>query len=199
MILYLFISHNAVVVNDYHRISTMMQSLNYDHYLIVYGGEKHIENNYVVHINCDDSYAGLPSKTNKTMKYLSLNEKIDYVFKTDRTCIVKKIFDKTVIKDFDYCGRRIRFQNPNYHKYKCEKTSPWYNKSFNGSEIIYCAGPGYILSKKAMKIIAKDENYTNHIYEDYYVGETLKKHNILGVDIPIKEYFYDPEHGGLFR
>jgi len=198
MILYLFISHNAVVVHDYLRISAMMQSLNYDHYLIVYGGNKHIENNYVAHIECQDGYCDLPEKVNKSIKYIDNLNKYDYVFKCDRTGIIIKPFDDNVFSGTDYGGKKIQFGNPDYHKCKCEKTSPWYHKSFNGDKIIYCSGGGYILSKRAMNIVAKDENYRNHIYEDYYVGETLKKHNIFGVDIRIKEYFYDPEHPKLF-
>jgi hypothetical protein len=89
---YCFISHNRVVQKDYYRIKTMMESLKYNDYYIIYGGKRHIENNHVVHIDCDDAYSGLPEKLNKTMKHLALDNNIDYVFKTDRTCIVKKIF-----------------------------------------------------------------------------------------------------------
>lgn len=198
MIKYCFISHNSVIFNDYGRIKEMMIELNCDDYLIFYGGEKHIENDHVVHLDCDDSYCGLPNKINKMHKYLSLFQDIEHILKIDRTVKIHKLIDTKFLRDIDYCGKICRFSIPTYHFNKCEKTSKWYNKRFDGEAIVYCSGGGYILSKKCINIIASDNNYENHIYEDYYVGATLKPHGILPKNFPIKDYFYDPDHVKLF-
>ena len=199
MIIYCFISHNSVVQKDYDRIKKMMEELNHMQYCVIYGGKRNIENDHVVHIDCDDTYAGLPDKINKTMKYFSSDKKIDYVFKTDRTCIVKKIFDNESIQNIDYAGRILQFRSSTYHYWKCEKTSNWYNKPFNGKNIKYCSGVGYLLSKKSIGIISNDNlEYKNHIYEDYYVGQLLGKKNILPKHINCKQYFFDPEHADCF-
>lgn len=198
MILYLFISHNAVIVSDYLRISTMMQSLNYDHYLIVYGGNKHIQNNYVTHIECQDGYCDLTEKVNKSIKYIHNLNKYDYVFKCDRTGVIIKPFDENALSGIDYGGKRIMFQNEKFHYRKCEKTSKWYNKPFYGEKIIYCSGGGYMLSKKAIDIVAMNDSFLDYAYEDYYIGSIMNKNNIEPQNFKIKDYFYDPEHPKLF-
>lgn len=195
---YCFVSHNSVVSQDYDRIKNMMYELGCNDYFIFYGGEKYIENDRIVHLECDDSYCGLPDKLNKMYKYLTLHHNIKYILKIDRTVQIHKLINTKSLHDINYCGKICRFSISTYHFNRCEKTSKWYNKEFNGEPILYCSGGGYILSKQSINIIANDNNYNNHIYEDYYVGSTLKSHDILPTNFPIKEYFYDSNHMRLF-
>jgi hypothetical protein len=199
MILYCFISHGSVVINDYHRISSMMQTLNYDEYCIIYGGNnKNIQNKYVTHIECQDGYCDLPEKINKSIKYISNLNKYDYIFKCDRTGVFTKIFDESIFYNIDYGGKIIKYQNPTFHFQKCEKTSKWHDKPFNGEKIFYCSGGGYIFSKKGANFVSMDDSYSEHVYEDYYIGSIMKKSGILPKKIDIKDYFYDTEHPKLF-
>lgn len=199
MILYCFISHGSVVISDYLRIKTMMDKLNYNEYCIVYGGDKSIENDHIKHIECRDGYCDLPEKINKTIKHISKIKKYTYIFKSDRTGIVTRLFSESKLSNIDYGGNVFLFQNPKYHFSKCEKKSKWYNKPFNGKKVKYCCGGGYILSKKAANIIALNDSYAEHVYEDYYVGSILKQNDISPIQVDIKNYFYDPEHPNLFK
>jgi len=176
-----------------------MDDLNYNNYCIVYGGEKKLENNHVIHLDCDDTYCGLPNKINKTFKYLNIHKEFSHVLKIDRTCIFKKIIPPELLRHVDYCGRKIHnfgnFASDYHFNRKCDPNSKWYNKLFHGKPINYCAGDGYFLSKRAINIIAQDKNYDNHIFEDYYVADTLREHEIFPMYFSIaKNYFYDPEH-----
>lgn len=198
-IVYCFISHSKVINEDYDRISSMMQSLDYNNYLIFYGGNYCKENEHIKYIYCDDSYIGLPNKINHMCKYINDNEsEIDFIVKLDRTVKIRKIFDYRNFPS-DYCGRLILFRSGTYHFKRCEQHSKWYNKEFIGEPIFYCSGGGYVLSKKAINIIAKDNLYHNHVYEDYYVGFTLRQNGIVPKRISLKDFLYDPEHAWIYH
>lgn len=197
-LVYCFISHNSVVSQDYDRIKEMMYELGYDDYFIFYGGERHIENGRIVHLHCDDSYCGLPDKINKVYKYINLHTNISHIIKLDRTTFINNLIPTTDIENIDYAGIIRKFSIPNYHFKKCEPSSKWYKKEFNGDSILYCSGGGYILSKKSINLMAEDNSFTNHVYEDYYVGYVLKQYGILPQIFPIQKYIYDHEHKRLF-
>lgn len=203
-ILYCFISHGSEIQSDKSIIKNMMRFLNYDNYIIVCGGEPtaKLEKN-ILYLDCDDSYAGLPEKINKLHKYIDEMLNIDYLAKLDRTITVKKLVDQNTIENKDYCGAVIQFINhpktSSYHFNKCSKSSNWYEKPFIGKEIKYCIGGSYILSKKAIKIIAKDNSYSNHIYEDYYTASVLFDYGILPESINIKNYFDDINHPDIYK
>lgn len=199
MILYCFISHNSVVLEDYKRILRLMKKLDYDNYLIFYGGKKLIEDEKLININCNDGYCGLPDKVNKIYKYVSTKRtETSYIIKLDRMVDILQLVKIEELIGIDYCGKLARFSVPNYHFRKCEKSSKWYDKEFNGEKILYCQGVVYLLSKKAFNILANDESYEEHVYEDYYVGYTLKSKEIFPKNFLIKKYFYDPEHKKTF-
>lgn len=201
-ILYCFISHKSEIKSDYLIISNMMESLNYDHYILVCGGDTNTFDNHILYLDCDDSYSGLPEKINKLYKYISKMQDVNYLTKLDRTVTLKRLVDPNLVKNKDYCGQSIRFINhpkaSSYHFNKCSADSSWRNKLFFGKEIHYCLGGSYILSKKAIQIIANDNSYREHIYEDYYVGLTLHNNNINPHNITLKEYFYDINHLNIY-
>lgn len=200
-ILYCFISHQPVVVEDSVRISNMMKKLNYNNYIIVCGGNGpvSIDNPYVVFLECPDDYCSLPEKINKAFKYAYSNIQFDFLVKFDRTIEVLKIFDTQTF--CDYNGIELRFQEPKFHFGRCTKNSQWHNKIFNFEPILYAGGIGYILSKKAAKYIAQDDSkYLNHIYEDLYVGSIMKNNSILveNFKFDYRDYFFDPSHSAYF-
>lgn len=200
--LYCFISHREVIDTDKYIINNMMKNIGYDNYLIVVGGCSNAINidikNHILYLSCDDSYGGLPEKMNTLYKYINNRLNIKHITKLDRTVTINSIVTYDLIKDIDYGGRIIKFINhpktSTYHFGKCEENSIWYNKPFTGPEIPYCLGDTYILSKKALRLLAEDNTFTSHIYEDYYVGTVLHNNQIIPKDINIRKYFYDFNH-----
>lgn len=199
---YIFISHNEKIQDDIIDISEMMALFSYRNFLIFYGGQDlKLKNRHTIFLNCYDRYCGLPEKINKAFKYCSKYIDFDFIVKVDRTIKIKNLINPFVIPH-DYCGHTITFKNTNYYFDKCkDENCFWHNRSFNGDNIRYCSGGGgYILSKRCVDIIAVDDDlYKENIYEDYYVGCILKKHNVLPQKIKLKNYLYDPEHHGIFK
>lgn len=190
MILYCFISHNRAVEKDYGRISNMMQNLSCE-YRIFYGGPKFLENENIIHLDCDDTYIGLSDKTNKLCRYINSNIDTNYIIKLDRSIEILDPIDETSLKH-DYMGKTLKFINRYFHFNKTPINSKWYNKAFDGPEIKYCdGGSGYILSKKSVTIIANDDSQKDFPYEDYYVGYILKKYDILPKCMHMENFFYD--------
>jgi hypothetical protein len=212
MILYCFISHSSAVENDFYRISSMMSNF-FCEYKIFYGGNKKIlENEYVKHINCDDTYIGLPDKINKMCKYLSTINNIDYIVKLDRSIEITNTIDKAHMFDSgkvkslasaliarkDYIGITRRFKDTDrdtiFHFKRTPIYSKWHNKPFDAPIIPYCnGGNGYILSKKCVDIISNDNSQENFPIEDYYVGYILYHHQdrILPTRANLHPFFYD--------
>jgi hypothetical protein len=199
---YIFISHNKNITYDSYNISTMMNKFEYKNFLIFYGGKNlRIENENVVNIDCYDGYCGLPEKINKAFKHCKKHINSDFIVKVDRTMRILKLINPFFIP-YSYCGHIVTFKNTNYHFEKCKDTNcVWYNKSFNGEKIKYCSGGGgYILDRKCIDIIAQDDLfYRNNVYEDYYIGDLLKKYNILPEKMKLKNYLYDKNHEGIFK
>lgn len=205
-ILYAFISYGEVVQQDYRIISSMMSNLKLNNFLIFYGkndsrktddidtcfGIPIHQNNRIVHLDCDDSYCGLPEKMHYVYKYLS-DKKFEYVVKLDRTVIIKKPLE-SLGSDTIYAGHILTFQNTKFHYGRCSKDSQWYKKPFYGKIIKYCMGGTYILSNRCVQIMANDNFYDRHVYEDYYTGYTLKKNSIFPQTFPLSTYFFDPNH-----
>lgn len=190
MILYSFISHSSVIDKDYTKITSMINS-NDIQYRIFYGGEKILENDRVIHLDCDDSYIGLSSKINSMCKYISSNLNVDFVVKVDRSIEINNLIDESHIK-YDYAGHVIRLVYRDFHFGKTVKTSKWYNKVFDGPVINYCNGGfGYVLSKRSVDLIANDNTYDDYPYEDYYVGYVLRSHNILPHRLNMRYFFSD--------
>jgi len=192
---YCFISHNSVIKKDYIKISKMMNRLNYQNYTIYYGGKQHTINKHVTNIDCDDSYCGLPSKINAICKNISnyCND-IDFIVKLDRSVIIKKLINSFNQLN-DYSGYPIKFQNCNWHFNRCNPDHKFYNKKFTPSSHVkyYCSGGfGYILSKKCIEYIAQDDTYNNHVYEDFYVADVLKKNSIEAHYFNITHFLIDP-------
>lgn len=202
-ILYCFVSHQPAILHDHKIIAERMKKLNYHNYIVVYGGQKieNIKNNNVVHVDADDDYCSLPVKLYKVYQFINNNKSFNYVVKFDRSIILKKLFNESLFKN-DYSGLIQHYGNIQWHFNKCPKSSKWFNRDFVLESIDYCMGLGYVLSKNAINIISQDDTiYKNHVYEDVYVGDILRKNNIKpsSFTFNIAEYFYDPYHSDYFK
>lgn len=196
-ILYCFISHQPFVEEDYLRISKMMKNLNYEHYIVVYGGSKNtnLNNTKIIHLNCADDYCSLPEKINKAFNYAYNNMQFNFLAKFDRTARIIKIFENNILND--YCGFIKRFKdNGEYHFDRCLQNHRWSNKQFVFPRIKYAMGHGYVLSKNSVYYVSIDDNYFDHVYEDVYVGSVMTQNKIKAKKFRFytPDYFYDPEH-----
>lgn len=190
---YIFISYNSKILEHYNELSSIMSKLEYSYYAIFYGGcKKNIFNKHVIHIDCDDTYEGLPNKIHNICKYIKSNpifKQFSYFCKIDATSPIKSLISNLGCDDYygiiagEWCFNRSN------HFGKCSKDSPWNCKMYNGKFTPYCLGGCYVFSKKALKAISETPNDCEHdIYEDLYVGQTLNKHNIHPTGLYTKDY-----------
>ena len=216
-ILYIFFSWKGNIKNCYERIVNMMSNLNYEHYIIVTGGEKET---YIdiskkrLYIKCNDFYEGLPEKVLETFKYLYKNgwcEKYDYFCKIDDDIIIRKILklEKNIVH---FTGRVMcaisitsyeqetkKIHGARYwHINKCTPGSYHNKKYYSGKYVDFCGGGyGYILSKHAIEKLKNEEITKEDIYEDLAIALLLKKKGIT----PTKtnktiwnNHIFSPEH-----
>lgn len=203
-ILYCFVSHQPAILNDVITISNNMKLLNYENYIIVYGGQNlSIDHPKVINLETTDDYCSLPEKINKAYKYISLLSDLDFDFvcKLDRTMSIHKLLDDNLLTP--YCGKIMKYNNIRYHIGRCTENIKWNNKEFLYDNIPYAiGGVSYVLSKDNIKYIAKDDNeYKLHVYEDVYVGSLmLKKHiSVQSFRFEINDYFFDANHPAYFQ
>ena len=201
MILYIFISCQKLLNNNYNRIKNMMEKLNYNKYVIITGGHNNNEydiKNKRIKLNCSDTYEGLPEKVIKTYKFIYENKEfnnITYICKLDEDMIVKKILDTKILQD--YYGK-VYYKNGNrkWHINKCTPGSKFNKIPYNGIYVPWCLGGfGYILSRKNMELLKDDTTYENEIYEDLYIAKILNKNKIYPKNLKdIEKYYISPEH-----
>lgn len=193
LMFYLYISHNKEIIADSNRVVDSMLRLNYDHYAIFYGGQKKfISNNHIIHIDCDDSYEGLPNKIHKISQYIINNTdyaNFSHFCKIDSTTHLSQLIP--LITTNDYYGLIVGegYFSRSYHLKKCSSNNTWNIKNYTGSVVPYCQGGCYVLSRKSVEIVANCPNNSEYdIYEDLYVGQKLLSNNIKPQHLNIKEY-----------
>jgi len=138
----------------------------------------------VIKLNFKECYEQLPLKTFLSLKEL-YNKEYTHLLKTDDdTFIDVNSLIKLNFNDLNYYGRGVQPNNNiDAHFYKCKDKA--YHLPKRKTEFSYAEGGAYILSKKAVDIIASyPENYflntpLNYRGEDVIVGELLAKNNIL--------------------
>lgn len=192
---YCFISHSAKTLEHSQAINSLMSRLNCYDYGIFYGGDKLMdEDDHVIHIDCDDTYEGLPNKIHNVCKYICNNSQFDlfsHFCKIDGTTPIESLIK--VQSDQDYYGHIINQNNTtgnrHFHFRKCSPNSAWKNKLYPGIFIPYCVGGGYVLSKKSVSCIANQPDDPDHdIYEDLYVAQKLHNCNIHPLYYNIKQH-----------
>lgn len=198
MILYCYISHNKAIKNDYIQVSDIMSQFKYEHYKIFYGGlNLQLDNTNIIHLDCDDSYEGLPNKIHNMCKYLAkdtlINKNYTHIAKVDSTTIIKSLLP--YLNTFDYYGYVLPELEPPeyrrcYHFNKCSPNSFWNSTRYDGPFVPYCGGGvTYTLSMSAVSCVAtKPNNPQEDIYEDLYVGKKLNECKIYPHHINMLEY-----------
>lgn len=193
MTLYIFITHQKNFNNCYQRIKEMMKT----DFIIVCGGyikDSYDEHLKVLKLNCNDGYAGLPEKVLKSFHYVMSDEifsKYTHFCKLDDDMIVVKRFG---LIEGDYFGKVHHGDgNRNWHRGRCNNF--WDQMSYNGEFVPWCMGGfGYVVSRNALLKCLPNFDYINHIYEDVYIGEILKKVDINPINTDIKNYLVSPDH-----
>ena len=202
MILYVFISCQSKLDQCKNKITSMMNNLNCNDYVIVIGGNTentYDKNTHILKLNCNDFYEGLPEKVIKTFKYISENtnfNKYKYICKMDQDTQVRKLLTENMLTD--YCGfvNRSGKGNRKWHIGKCSKNNKFNIMKYMGHFPHWCMGGfSYVLSKKAINLIKDDEKYLDEIYEDVYIGKLLEKIDIKPSHIrKLKQYIRSPDH-----
>jgi hypothetical protein len=159
----------------------------------------------ILTLNCRDTYEGLPEKVICMIDaVLSIPEfsNVTHIFKiddhdTDIPANLSILVDQNMLQTNDYLGQRVQSHpgNNKYHIGKCSKDSKWNTTPYSGKYVAFALGGyGYILSRKAMKVIHNKYKpkdiptiYSNHIAEDILVSLTL--HDAKIYPVQIKECF----------
>jgi hypothetical protein len=193
MTLYIFITHQKNINNCYDKISEMMK----DDFIVVQGGfvkDEYDEEKRILKLNCNDLYVGLPEKVMKTFHFLISDERFN-----DYTHFCKLDDDMKVIKRFDkltndYYGY-VHYQDGNrqWHMGRCGNF--WDRVPYLGKFAPWCMGGfGYVVSRRALEKALPNFNYSDHIYEDVYIGLILNNVGIHPIMINTKEYLVSPDH-----
>ena len=210
-ILYIFFSWKGNIKNCYNRIVNMMSNINYQHYIIVTGGEKetYFDNSKNrLYMKCNDFYEGLPEKVLETFKYLYKNkwtEKYDYFCKLDDDMIIKNILSlkKNTVHYTGYCilgdSAKKHLISRTWHFNKCTPGSYHDKRPYSGDFIDFCAGGyGYVLSAHSIEQLKDAELCKEDILEDLTIAILLKKKHIIPTPANYKIWkkcMYSPEHG----
>lgn len=107
----------------------------------------------------DDSYKALPQKTHAFMQWALETSGVTHVFKADDDTLIasQRFYDWVLGMDpsHDYVG----------------------NQPFPHGKPYASGGAGYLLSMKAVELIAK-ASFPRHGYEDSLVGTTMKRNHV---------------------
>ena len=124
------------------------------------GSELVSEDGDTVHLNCNDSYRGLPAKVQETCRW-ALEHDYDYLLKADDDVYVRP--ERVLHLTDDYIGL---------------KRDPYWEAPKG-----FCAGFAYGMSRKAFEIIA-NAGTPNLDVEDRWVANTLASSGIEGKNDP---------------
>ena len=193
MTLYIFITHQGNINNCYDRIKKMMV----DDFIVVQGGfirDSYNEDSRVLELNCNDKYVGLPEKVMKTFHYLISDSRF-YKY----THFVKLDDDMTIIKRFDkiqgdYLGN-VHIGDGSREWHMGRTGTFWDKVPYLGEFRPWCMGGyGYVVSRSVLEKIVPNFEYSEHIYEDVYIGLLINRIGISPIKINTKDYMISPEH-----
>jgi hypothetical protein len=190
-ILYFFITHQKNLLKTYHN-----KQKNLPYSIIVCGGsitEFNLQKR-ILYIKCNDLYEGLPEKIIKTLKYLVESPHfINYTHfvKLDENINIIRPLPNNIFNNINYAGKVQYYQgNRRWHFGKCSSNNKYYNIEYQGEFVPWCKGGyGYIISRTAINLIKDNQDFTNHIYEDLYLGLILREKNILPTPIKTELFF----------
>ena len=168
----------------------LLNNLNYQYFSI--HANENIDSTYlsgnVLTVKCDECYENLPKKMLLAYDFLYKNSEFDYFIKIDDdTLINQHILEKFIENKFytlDYLGGIAGGHvDKKWHFGKCKNAELNTKEYWNGYNGDWCGGGfGYILSRSAISLLLKENNYEyiyNEIYEDKAIGDVLRKENIF--------------------
>lgn len=168
----------------------LLNNLNYK-YFVVYADDN-IENTYLLGNNltvkCEECYENLPKKMLLAYEYLYNNSEFDYFIKIDDDTLINQNILENFIKNkfctLDYLGGIAGGHvDKKWHFGKCKNKELNTKEYWNGYNGYWCGGGfGYILSRPAVSLLLKEDNYKyiyDEIYEDKSIGDVLRKENVL--------------------
>ena len=151
-----------------------------------------VYSNRILKVRCGDTYDFLPNKVHAMISgilKMPAFRSVTHIFKVDDhdTRFDESSISQLQILTFgDYCGQRLNnlfTGNRRWHFGKCPTGSRWENRVYPGPYVPWIdGGCGYILSRKAMQIIAREDAEVikrDHIFEDVMVALLLKRDGIL--------------------
>jgi hypothetical protein len=169
--------------------------------LILYGDPNistayELIDNKILVVKCNDDYISLSSKTLNMMSVVnSLFPNIIGCFKCDDDILINidsiiHFIKTSKIFSINYAGTTCILhskENNNSHLIKkLDQLSK--DLQINTPNVIYCGGPLYYLSKKALQIISDEpitDKLLNMVYEDVIIGHILNKHDIYPIHIQL--------------
>lgn len=144
------------------------------------------DDKYLV-LHCEDDYESLCYKSLRLFKainYLYPNAvgcfKCDDDIMINIESIIKNIiFFKT--NNTDYSGTGLMLKDDKNNNLHINKKNIQISKNIHTPSVIFCTGPLYYLSKKAISIVSSvnEEEYTPFFYEDLIIGNILNKNKIF--------------------
>jgi hypothetical protein len=150
-----------------------------------------------VHVQCDDSYNGLPYKTREICKWAT-GKMVDFIFLADNdTFLVPRKMLQCGFENYDYVGKIDRdpkvpfeYEASSRERYLKMSTYPWASGGF-----------GYFLSRKAFTEVAFA--HPNTWAEDLWVANVLGPMTAAGeikvLSTPSNVYsFHHPKHGEIY-
>jgi hypothetical protein len=166
--------------------------------IFIINGKIGMENEYEIqhhylYLKCLDNYESLWLKTKKLMKeIINIFPKMEGIIKIDDDMFPNINFFEEMIgfisnKFINYCGRAMLNKRVNVvysHIDKCD--NPGYKKPLTTPICIFCPGPCYYLSNKAIRFF--NENCKDFFLEDMMIGYTFTNTKIKTITYPT---YYD--------
>jgi hypothetical protein len=135
-----------------------------------------------LYLDCPDGYADLPRKTLAFFRFVRDRFDFDHVFKCDDDTLLNVPALEALPKRHDYMGFVTGYENP-------PGPRVWRGVSFDGPwrGPWACGGVGYLVSRKAVKILAdcQDRELTDgEVFEDKMVADILRAAHITPGFLP---------------
>ncbi len=152
------------------------------------------DDKYLV-LQCKDDYENLCSKSLLLFKAIhSLYPNALGCFKCDDDIIISmesliRHINNLKPNNYDYIGTGVKLKEDTNNKSYIISKNINITKQIRTPSVIYCAGPLYYLSKKAISIVSdvKEDDYVSIFYEDIMIGHILNKNRIF----PDKTCFFN--------
>ena len=147
------------------------------------GTSRFTEGTRLLTIGCDDGYDDLTAKVAGAVRAIRQRFDPEFLFKIDDDVIAdpQKVASHTCIPaNVQYCGKVVNHTSATV----CgiTKFRRPANRTVSRVDANYCAGPIYLLRRRAIQVLADHMDPSTSKYEDVAVGLTLAAHGIEPTD-----------------